>query len=165
MLKIVWTNKCKSLRKKKRKNFDGRSKTSSAKSSSTHPNSYIIQHNTNAINITRTNAKIEIPKVAENNVSIMETKQGGEVTLILSKPRVKRKQVYIFSSTCLWLFHFTGALLALKFSICNDGTYASERSWKQQGKKQRMCGKKIFLFWQIHNGCNNKMKKRKHLHI
>ena len=161
MFKIVWTNKCKSLRKKKRKRFDERRKTSSAKSILTHTNSlYIIQQyiiqiryidhgwtpSTPAINIARTNAKVELSKIAENNASIMKKKQGAEVTRTLPKPGIKRKEVNIFLQDVFDSSILLELLFALRFSLCNDGTYASKRSWKQQEKKKRMCDKNFFYF-------------------
>ena len=87
---------------------------------------------TSAINITRTNDEVELPKVAENNVSIMEIKQGCAVTFTPSRPGVKRKQVYIFSPDAI-IFSASGfkiidssifleLLFSLRFSFCSDET-------------------------------------------
>ena len=58
----------------------------------------------------------------------METKQGAEVTRTLPKPGIKRKQVNIFLQDVFDFSILLELLFALRFSLCNDRTYASKRS-------------------------------------
>ena len=104
-------DKYKSLRKKKRKGFHRRRKTSSAIINSKPPNSapasassrsvttttnsnvtdYDETPSVSAVIITRTNDEEELPDFADNNKSILEKKQGSEVTFSPVKIR-KRKR-------------------------------------------------------------------------